>query len=239
MNCTLAKSADRLTAQVTNGLAVRTALKLMQPSESARTILPMPKPTAFICASRIAISSPPPGAGKGTQAAKLIEEYKLVHLSTGDILRGELAAKSKLGLEAKSYMDKGELVPDDVVIGMIEVKLDQHADANGFIFDGFPRTQAQAGALDALLKKKRTAITMMLALQVEKQELVNRLMGRGKISGRADDQDISIIENRIAVYNRETSPVIDYYAAQDKYRAVDGMGSIEEIFDRLCAAIDG
>ena len=181
----------------------------------------------------------PPGAGKGTQAVKLIEKYKLVHLSTGDILRGELAAKSKLGLEAKSYMDKGELVPDEVVIGMIEVKLDQNQEARGFIFDGFPRTQAQAAALDALLEKKRTSITMMLALQVEKQELVNRLMGRGKVSGRADDQGISIIENRIAVYNRETSPVIDYYAAQNKYKAIDGMGSIEEIFGRLCGAIDG
>ena len=122
----------------------------------------------------------PPGAGKGTQAVNLIEKYKLVHLSTGDILRGELAAKSPLGLEAKKYMDKGELVPDEVVIGMIEVKLDQHASANGFIFDGFPRTKAQAAALDNLLQKKKTAISIMMALDVEKQELINRLMGRGR-----------------------------------------------------------
>ena len=180
----------------------------------------------------------PPGAGKGTQAARIIEKYKLVHLSTGDILRGELAAKSKLGLEAKRYMDRGELVPDEVVIGMIENKLDQNPDARGFIFDGFPRTQSQAGALDRLLSDKNTAITTMLALEVEKEELVKRLMGRGKISGRADDQDISVIENRIAVYNRETAPVIDYYDKQGKFRAVNGMGSIEDIFNRLCSDID-
>ena len=180
----------------------------------------------------------PPGAGKGTQAAKLIEKYKLVHLSTGDILRGELAAKSPLGLEAKKYMDKGELVPDKVVIGMIEVKLDQNTAAKGFIFDGFPRTNAQAGALDKLLEKKRTAITLMLALEVEKQELINRLMGRGKVSGRADDQDTNVIENRITVYNRETAPVIEYYNAQGKFKSVNGMGTIEEIFGRLCNTID-
>jgi adenylate kinase len=180
----------------------------------------------------------PPGAGKGTQAVNLIEKYKLVHLSTGDILRGELAAKSPLGVEAKKYMDKGELVPDEVVIGMIEGKLDQHAGAKGFIFDGFPRTKAQATALDNLLTKKNTAISVMVALEVEKQELVNRLMGRGKVSGRADDQDINIIENRIAVYNRETAPVIDYYSAQGKFKPVNGMGTVEEIFGRLCGEID-
>ncbi len=180
----------------------------------------------------------PPGAGKGTQAVKLIEKYKLVHLSTGDILRGELAARSALGLEAKKYMDKGELVPDAVVIGMIEMKIDQHAGSLGFIFDGFPRTKAQAGALDNMLAGKKTAIGLMVALEVEKQELINRLLGRGKISGRADDQDISVIENRIAVYNRETAPVIDYYNLQGKFKAVNGMGTIEEIFGRLCNTID-
>ena len=180
----------------------------------------------------------PPGAGKGTQAVNLIEKYKLVHLSTGDILRGELAAKSPLGLEAKKFMDKGELVSDEVVIGMIEVKLDQNADAKGFIFDGFPRTKAQAGALDKLLRKRiqRSALWWPW---VEKQELVNRLMGRGKVSGRADDQDISIIENRIAVYNRETSPVIDYYRHLVNSKPVNGMGTVEEIFERLCKEIDG
>ncbi|HJZ39063.1 MAG TPA: adenylate kinase [Bacteroidales bacterium] len=180
----------------------------------------------------------PPGAGKGTQAVNLIGKYKLVHLSTGDILRGELAAKSPLGLEARKFMDKGELVPDEVVIGMIEVKLDQHAGAGGFIFDGFPRTSAQAGVLDKLLEKKNTAISIMVALEVEKQELISRLMGRGKASGRADDQDMQVIENRISVYNRETAPVIDYYSALGKFRSVNGMGSIEDIFGRLCGAID-
>ena len=180
----------------------------------------------------------PPGAGKGTQAANLIEKYKLVHLSTGDILRGELAAKSTLGLEAKKFMDKGELVPDEVVIGMIEGKLDQNAGAKGFIFDGFPRTNAQAQALDKLLEKKNAPITVMLALEVEKQELDNRLMGRGNVSGRAEDQDINVIENRINVYNRETAPVIEYYDKQGKFKSVDGMGTIEDIFGRLCNAID-
>jgi len=180
----------------------------------------------------------PPGAGKGTQAVNLIGKYKLVHLSTGDILRGELAAKSPLGLEAKKYMDKGELVPDEVVIGMIEIKLDLNASAKGFIFDGFPRTKAQAGALDKLLEKKKTAISIMAALEVEKKELISRLMGRGKVSGRADDQDIAIIENRITVYNRETAPVIDYYNTQGKFKPVDGMGTIGDIFGRLCKAID-
>lgn len=181
----------------------------------------------------------PPGAGKGTQALNLIEKYRLIHLSTGDILRGELAARSALGLEAKKYMDKGELVPDEVVIGMIEVKLDQNPATNGFIFDGFPRTRAQAGALDALLVRKKTAISIMAALEVEKLELISRLMGRGKVSGRADDQDISVIENRISVYNRETAPVIDFYDAQGKFKSVNGMGTIEEIFGRLCNVIDG
>jgi adenylate kinase len=180
----------------------------------------------------------PPGAGKGTQAAKLLEKYKLVHLSTGDILRSELAAKSTLGLEAKKYMDKGELVPDAVVIGMIEGKIDSTAGARGFIFDGFPRTKAQAKALDDMLQKKGTPITLMLALEVEKEELIKRLLLRGKESGRADDQDRSIIENRIRIYNNETTPVKDFYEAQGKYRGIQGMGSIENIFDRLCKAID-
>jgi adenylate kinase len=169
----------------------------------------------------------PPGAGKGTQAAKLLKKYQLVHLSTGDILRSELAAQTKLGIEAKKYMEKGELVPDSVVIGMIESKIDSNSKAKGFIFDGFPRTTAQADALDKMLNKKGTPISLMLALEV-----------RGKESGRADDQDQSIIENRIKVYNNETSPVKDFYAAQDKYKGIQGMGSIEDIFGRLSDAID-
>jgi len=180
----------------------------------------------------------PPGAGKGTQSEKLIEKYQLVHLSTGDILRSELKAETKLGVEAKKFMDKGALVPDTVVISMIEGKIDQNRNARGFIFDGFPRTTAQAEALDKMLESKNTAITAMLALSVEKQELINRLLNRGKMSGRADDQDLAIIENRITVYDNETAPLIDYYKAQNKFYAIYGLGIIEEIFAKLSEQID-
>lgn len=180
----------------------------------------------------------PPGAGKGTQAEKIINKYNLVHLSTGDILRSELADKTKLGLEAKKYMDQGELVPDEIVIGMIDTKIDKNPDAKGFIFDGFPRTTAQAEALDKLLSKKGTPITAMLMLTVEHEELIKRLLNRGKDSRRSDDKNISIIENRIRVYNNETAPLINYYEKQGKYSAVHGMGSIEEIFKRLCHSIE-
>jgi adenylate kinase len=180
----------------------------------------------------------PPGAGKGTQSEKLIEKYGLVHLSTGDILRSELKAQTELGLEAKKYMDKGELVPDIVVIGMIELKILANLNGKGFIFDGFPRTTAQALALDVLLEKHKIAISAMLALEVEHDELVKRLLNRGKDSGRADDQDVSIIENRIKVYNSETSPVIDFYDQQGKFVSINGVGSVDDIFDSLCAAIN-
>lgn len=180
----------------------------------------------------------PPGAGKGTQAEKLIEKYKLVHLSTGDILRAELKAETELGKEAKKYMEKGELVPDSVVIGMIEGKIDANMDAKGFIFDGFPRTTAQAEALDDMLAKKDSPISRMLALYVDDDELIKRLLLRGKESGRADDQDQSIIENRIKVYNKDTAPVIDFYEKQKKYVAIDGVGTIDDIFNRLCQAIE-
>lgn len=180
----------------------------------------------------------PPGAGKGTQSEKIIEKYQLVHLSTGDILRAELKNETKLGIEAKKFMDKGELVPDDVVIGMIDKKLDENKDANGFIFDGFPRTEAQAQALDELLKQKGTEITAMIALEVEQEELEKRLLNRAKTSGRVDDQNIDIIRNRIDVYHKETAPVMDYYKFQNKFISVKGMGTIDEIFGRLSKAID-
>ncbi len=175
----------------------------------------------------------PPGAGKGTQAEFLIKNYELIHLSTGDILRGEIAAETMLGLKAKALMDKGELVPDEVVIGMIEAKLQANKDANGFIFDGFPRTVAQAVALDGLLEGFGHPVSGMLALEVEKQELINRLLERGKVSGRSDDQDASIIENRINVYNEKTTPLIDFYTTQNKFYSIDGMGTIEEIAKRI------
>lgn len=180
----------------------------------------------------------PPGAGKGTQAERIKEKYRLVHLSTGDILRGELKAKTELGREAQKYMDKGELVPDEVVIGMIDNKLKENSGANGFIFDGFPRTTAQAKALDELLEKSASPISTMISLEVQHDELVKRLQKRAEVSGRADDKDISVIENRIQVYHNETAPLKDYYKAQGKYTPIDGMGSIEDIFGRVCTVLD-
>jgi adenylate kinase len=180
----------------------------------------------------------PPGCGKGTQSEKLIAKYQLVHLSTGDILRAEVANQTKLGMEAKAFMDKGALVPDAVVIGMIASKIDGNKNAKGFIFDGFPRTTAQADALDVMLKERNIPIKCMLSLEVEKDELVKRLLNRGLTSGRADDQNPEIIENRIKEYNAKTAPVISFYEGQGKYRSIQGMGSIDDIFDRLCKAID-
>ena len=180
----------------------------------------------------------PPGAGKGTQAEFLIKSYGLIHLSTGDLLRSEISAGTELGKAAKSYMDKGELVPDEVVIGMIKSRLETNKDAKGFIFDGFPRTVDQAKALDDLLNENKTPISGMLSLEVGKQELIDRLLNRGKISGRADDQDKSIIENRINVYNEKTSPLIEYYRKQGKHYGIDGVGSIEEIAGRIRQVIE-
>jgi len=181
----------------------------------------------------------PPGAGKGTQAEFLIDSYQLIHLSTGDLLRSEISGQTRLGLEAKAFMDKGELVPDAVVIGMIKSKLESNASANGFIFDGFPRTVEQAKALDVLLNDNQTPICGMLSLEVERQELINRLLGRGLVSGRSDDQDHTVIENRITVYNEKTAPLIAYYQAQGKHFGIDGMGTIPEIAERLKSVVDG
>ncbi len=179
----------------------------------------------------------PPGAGKGTQSAKLIDKYNLVHLSTGDIFRANIKGGTELGNLAKSYIDKGQLVPDEVTIGMLASEVNNNPNAKGFIFDGFPRTQAQANALDELLKQKNTAISMMLALEVEEEELRKRLLLRGIDSGRADDQDPSVIQKRIDVYNSETMPVKEFYTAQGKYKGIVGVGDIEEIFTALCDAI--
>lgn len=180
----------------------------------------------------------PPGAGKGTQAEYLVKSYQLIHLSTGDLLRSELAAKTGLGIEAKKYMDKGELVPDEIVIGMIKNKIASTDNAKGFIFDGFPRTVEQAKALDSVLNENNIPISGMLSLEVEKEELVKRLLNRGKDSGRADDQDEAVIENRIKTYHEKTSPLIDYYKEQNKHYGINGMGSIEDIAGRLKAAVD-
>jgi adenylate kinase len=180
----------------------------------------------------------PPGAGKGTQSENLIKKYNLVHLSTGDILRSEIAAGTQLGIEAKMLMDAGILVPDEVVIGMISSKLDYNKDAKGFIFDGFPRTTAQAEALDKLLYQKHTSITMMLALEVGDEELTKRLLSRGKDSGRPDDQNEGVIRNRISEYNNKTAPLKEYYMHHNKYRTVNGIGSVDDIFKSLCSAIE-
>ncbi len=179
----------------------------------------------------------PPGAGKGTQAELLIKKYNLIHLSTGDLLRSEIIAGTKLGLEAKNLMDKGNLVPDNVVIGMISSKLDNNS-AYGYIFDGFPRTTQQAEALDNLLKEKNTSINIMLSLKVQDQELIKRLLNRGKDSGRSDDQDELIIKNRIKEYNDKTAPLKNYYSKQNKLNEIDGVGSIDEIAEKLYKAVD-
>lgn len=179
----------------------------------------------------------PPGAGKGTQAKKMAEDFNLVHLSTGDMLRSEMHQESELGLFAREKMEKGELVPDETVIKMIDKKLDEHAGATGFIFDGFPRTTAQAEALDNLLEGRNDDITTLMALEVEKNELISRLQSRAEQEGRSDDKDIATIENRIKVYNENTKPVMDYYRGKGKYTPIDGMGSIEEIYGRISEAL--
>jgi len=180
----------------------------------------------------------PPGAGKGTQSQKLIEKYQLVHLSTGDILRGEITQGTSLGIEAKKLMDDGKLVPDEVVIGMISNKLDNNSTAKGFIFDGFPRTVAQAEALDSLLASKNEQISGMIALQVEEAELEKRLLLRGKESGRPDDANPEIIKKRIVEYNSKTAPVANYYEQQGKLKNINGVGSIDEIFNDICQVIN-
>jgi adenylate kinase len=181
----------------------------------------------------------PPGAGKGTQSERLVERYGLIHLSTGDIFRNNIKNGTELGALAKSFMDKGELVPDEVTISMLEAEIDKNPNAKGFIFDGFPRTTAQAEALNHFLKAKNTEVDLMVALVVPEDELVKRLLLRGKDSGRTDDTDENIIRNRIQVYNRQTAVVADFYAAQNKFKTIDGVGSIDEISHRLYAAIDG
>ncbi|MFK7771611.1 MAG: adenylate kinase [Saprospiraceae bacterium] len=179
----------------------------------------------------------PPGSGKGTQAKKLVEKYNLLHISTGDLFRYNMKNDTPLGIEAKSYIEKGDLVPDSVTINMLKAKVNENSDVKGYIFDGFPRTIAQAEALDVFFKEKDLAISGLLALDVPDEELIKRLLERGKDSGRADDQDESIIANRIETYNNETAPVFDYYGKQERANKVDGVGSLDEVFERLCAMI--
>lgn len=180
----------------------------------------------------------PPGSGKGTQSANLIKKYGLIHLSTGDLLRSEIEAKTSLGLEAKKIMDQGQLVPDEVVIGMISSKLDANPGARGFIFDGFPRTTAQAEALDKLLALKKTAISAVLSLEVPEDELIKRLLNRGLTSGRPDDANEDVVRARIVEYHNKTAPVADHYSKYGKFRKIKGNGSIEEIFALLSKEVD-
>ncbi|MBC7875366.1 MAG: adenylate kinase [Ferruginibacter sp.] len=179
----------------------------------------------------------PPGSGKGTQSDKIVAKYGLVHLSTGNLLREEITQKTPLGLEAKSFMDKGQLVPDEVVIGMVDSYFDKHKEAKGFLFDGFPRTVAQAKALDNLLDLKKTGIAAVLALDVTEEELVKRLLNRGKTSGRSDDTNEEVIRKRFAVYSNETTPVAEHYRKTKKFQAVKGEGTVDQIFDSVSDVI--
>ena len=180
----------------------------------------------------------PPGAGKGTQAEVLKEKYALVHISTGDVFRYNIKNATELGMLAKSYMDKGHLVPDAVTIDMLNAEVEKNPEANGFIFDGFPRTAAQAEALAKLMDEKNSQINGMVALEVEDEILVGRLLERGKTSGRADDADENVIRERIAEYYRKTDILKEYYQEEDKYHGVNGVGTIEEITARLSVVID-
>ncbi len=180
----------------------------------------------------------PPGSGKGTQSDKIVEKYGLVHLSTGNLLRQEITDRTDLGLKAKNFMDKGQLVPDEVVIGMIDSCLEKHNAGNGFLFDGFPRTAAQAEALDKLLSLKKKSISKVLALEVSEEELVKRLLKRGETSGRTDDTNEGIIRNRYTVYKKDTEPVASYYEQDGKLVRVKGEGSVDDIFEALSTSIE-
>src|SRR3982750_390945 len=180
----------------------------------------------------------PPGSGKGTQSEKIVEKFGLIHLSTGNLLRQEIKEKTPLGMEAKNFMDKGQLVPDEVVIGMIDSSLEKHQDAKGFLFDGFPRTVAQAEALDKLLSLKKTCICKVLALDVDEEELVKRLLKRGETSGRSDDTNEEVIRKRFSVYKNDTEPVAEYFKHQDKFEPIKGVGTVNDIFVAISNCIE-
>ncbi len=179
----------------------------------------------------------PPGAGKGTQSGKIIEKYGLVHASTGDMLRGEIAAGTQLGKEAKKYIDKGKLVPDDAVIGALEHFIQENFNPKGFVFDGFPRNLNQAESLDSMLAERGTSITVMIAIEVEEQELMKRLKIRGESESRSDDEN-AVIRNRLKLYRKTTDIIKSYYEKKGKFRSVDGIGTVEEIFSRICSVIN-
>lgn len=179
-----------------------------------------------------------PGVGKGTQSALIEKKYNLVHISTGDILREETSKGTELGLKATSYMEQGQLIPDDLIIGMLEKKVDENINAEGILYDGFPRTVKQAEALDVMFEKKGLKLDTFLCLTADHDTLVARLLNRAKDSGRADDADVNVIENRIKVYNEQTLPVAEYYKNQGKSVEINGIGEITDIFNTICEAID-
>jgi adenylate kinase len=179
----------------------------------------------------------PPGAGKGTHSLKLVDKYNLVHISTGDIFRSETSNKTELGLKAKAYMDKGELVPDEVVIGMLFSVMDKYKDAKGFVFDGFPRTIVQAEKFDEMLESRAMPVTLVISLDVHDEELINRLVKRGLESGRTDDTE-EVIRQRLNVYNNQTRPLLDYYSGKKILRTVHGIGSIDQIFESVCKLVE-
>ena len=179
-----------------------------------------------------------PGCGKGTQAARIKEKYNINHISTGEVIRGEIARQTELGQSMQEYIAAGQLAPDSIVIGMVRNYMSEHREAVGNIFDGFPRTTAQAEAFDTLLAEDGLSVTLMIYMDVPEEELVQRILLRGKDSGRADDASEDVIRNRIAVYREQTEVVAEYYSKQGKYVAIDGVGTMDEVFDRICAAID-
>ena len=179
-----------------------------------------------------------PGCGKGTQAALIKEKYNINHISTGEVIRGEIARGTELGKSMQNYIEAGQLAPDSIVIGMIRNYMTEHKDAAGNIFDGFPRTTAQAEAFDEILKEDGESVSVMIYMDVPEQELVQRILLRGKDSGRADDASEEVIRNRIAIYRAQTEIVAEHYSKQGKYVAVDGVGTLDEVFNRICAAID-
>ena len=179
-----------------------------------------------------------PGCGKGTQAALIKEKYNINHISTGEVIRGEISRGTELGKSMQSYIEAGQLAPDSIVIGMIRNYMQEHKDAAGNIFDGFPRTTAQAEAFDKILGEDGMEVSVMIYMEVPEEELVKRILLRGKDSGRADDASEDVIRNRIEVYRAQTEIVASHYTKQNKYVAVDGVGSLEEVFERICSAID-
>ena len=180
----------------------------------------------------------PPGSGKGTQAKKLVEKYKLLHISTGDLFRYEIGNKTDLGMKAKAFMDKGDLVPDEITIGMLNNKVEANPDVEGYIFDGFPRTVNQAESLDRLLMSKGQGVAALIALDVDDDEIVVRLLERGKTSGRPDDNNEVVIRKRIRVYNDTTAVVYNYYDQFGKSQSIAGKGGIDEIFSRICDSLE-